>query len=302
MERLAAGLHSDMRGQVNKPLLNATILLSGVVLGVLHHKLKPGLDDQAINEYAQTTSNSIEWQGHIAPNFELKTINDEPLRLADNIGKKIIVLNFFATWCGPCREEMPELNRYANEHKAEGFLLVGIDAEEKRDRVEEFVKDLKVDFPVVIDEGDLQKRYGVTAFPTSVLIGVDGKVQFYEPGALVNAEVAFDNLLAQNRSRIASGKVISPEDYRQHAQKEQALPTRQAEAKSASEDEYKFDERGKRIAARMDCPCGCVKKVTACTCNTSTKIKKALTTEDFKDQPDDQIVKSLNKRFCSEGM
>jgi len=52
----------------------------------------------------------------------------------------------------------------------------------------------------------------------------------------------------------------------------------------------------------MDCPCGCDKKVQTCTCNTSTKIKKALTSEDFKDQPDDEIVKSLNKRFCSEGM
>jgi len=290
------------RGQVNKPILNATILLSVTILGVLHFKLKPGLNEKAINEYAQNMSNSIEWQEQIAPDFELRTINGEQFRLADNIGKKIIVLNFFATWCEPCREEMPELNRYANEHKGDGFLLVGIDAEEKQDRVEAFLKDLKVDFPVGIDEGNLQKRYAVGAFPTSVLIGVDGKVQFYETGALVNAEVAFDRLLAQNRGLIASGKAISLEDYRLQAQKRQALPTRQIQANNTPEEEYKFDERGKRIVARMDCPCGCVKKVQACTCNTSTKIKKALTTEDFKGQPDDQIEKSLNKRFCGEGM
>lgn len=287
---------------MSKPLLNASILLTGIILGVLHYKLKPGLNEKAVNEYAQDMSNSIEWQGQIAPDFELKTVNGEQFRLADNIGKKVIVLNFFATWCGPCREEMPELNRYASEHKGDGFLLVGIDAEEKQDRVEEFLKELKVDFPVVIDEGDLQKRYAVSSFPTSVLIGVDGKVQFYETGALVNAEVAFDNLLAQNRGLMTSGKVISAEDYRLQAQKQQALPAHRIEAKSAPEEEYKFDERGTRIVARMDCPCGCEKKVKICACNTSTKIKKALTTEDFKDQPDDQIVKSLNKRFCSEGM
>ena len=297
-----AAAERRFEGQVNKALVTTTILVSGIALGLLHNRLKPGLNEKAVDEYAQTMSSSIEWQGHIAPDFELKMINGEQFRLSDNIGKKVIVLNFFATWCGPCREEMPELNRYANEHKADGFLLVGIDAEEKQERVEEFLKDLKLDFPAGIDEGDLQKRYGVTAYPTTVLIGVDGKVQFYEAGALVNAEVAFDNLLAQNRGLIAAGKVILPGDYRQQAQKQQALPSRATEVKSQQEDEYKFDERGKRIVARMDCPCGCVKKVQVCTCNTSTKIKRAITSEDFKQQSDEDIVKSLNKRFCSEGM
>jgi hypothetical protein len=96
--------------------------------------------------------------------------------------------------------------------------------------------------------------------------------------------------------------VISPDDYRIQAQKHPSLPSRQPEVKSASEEQYKFDERGKRIVARMDCPCGCVKKVETCTCNTSTKIKTALTNENFKDEPDDEIVRSLNKRFCSGAM
>src|SRR5215472_224442 len=233
----------------------------GVVLGVLHLKLKPPLDEKAIGAYAQSMTNSIEWQGQIAPDFEFKTMKGERFQLSDNIGKNIIVLNFFATWCGPCREEMPELNRYFNEHKADSFLLVGIDAEEKQDRVEQFLKELKVDFPAGIDEGGIQKQYGVSVFPTTVLIGVDGKVQFYETGALVNAEVAFDNLLRQNRELTASGKAISLEDYRLHAQKQQALPMRRAEAKNSEEEEYKLDPRGKRIVARMDCPCGCEKKV-----------------------------------------
>ena len=68
------------------------------------------------------------------------------------------------------------------------------------------------------------------------------------------------------------------------------------------EEEDKLDPRGTRIVARMDCPCGCEKKVQGCTCATSKNIKKTLASEDFKDKPDDEIVKALNKRFCSGAM
>jgi thiol-disulfide isomerase/thioredoxin len=287
---------------VNKILLNVSIVLTGIALCVLHYELKPAPNERLLQEYAEGMTSSTEWKGQIAPDFELKTTGGEHFRLSENVGKKIIVLNFFATWCGPCRAEMPELNRYFSEHKGESFLLLGIDSEERQDRVEEFLKDLKVEFPTGIDQGAIQKQYGVSALPTTVLIGVDGKVQFYETGALVNAEVAFDNLLQQNRQLKQTGKIISAEDYRLQAQKQPSLPVRKAEAQSPPEDEFKLDERGKRIVAQMGCPCGCEKKVQTCLCATSKNIKTALANEDFKDQPDDEIVKSLNKRFCSGAM
>ena len=282
--------------------LTLAIMLTGIFLGVLHYKLKAAPDEQKIQEWAQGMTSRTEWQGRIAPDFELKTSRGERFQLSENVGKKIIVLNFFATWCGPCREEMPELNTYFNAHKAESFLLLGIDSEEKQDRVDAFLTDLKIDFPAGVDTGPIQKQYGVSAFPTTVLIGVDGKVQFYEAGALANAEVAFDNLLSKNRQLMQAGHVISPEEYRLEAQKQPALPVRQTQEKSSAEEEFKFDERGKRIVARMDCPCGCEKKVQPCTCSTSKNIKKALASEDFEDKPDDEIMKSLNKRFCSGAM
>lgn len=282
--------------------LNLSIVLTGILLGALHYKLKAAPDEKQIQEWAQGMTNRTEWQGRIAPDFELTTISGERFQLSENVGKKIIVLNFFATWCGPCREEMPELNRYFNEHRAESFLLLGVDSEERKDRVDQFLKDLKLDFPAGIDSGPIGKQYGVSALPTTVLIGVDGKVQFYEMGSLANAEVAFDNLMRQNRQLIQAGRVISPEDYRREAQKQPALPVRQAEVQSSQEEKLKLDERGKRIVARMDCPCGCEKKVHVCTCNTSNNIQKALASQDFKDKPDDEIIKALNKRFCGEGM
>ena len=284
---------------MNKPVMKILIVLTGVLLGILHYKLKPAPDEKQISEYAQSMSNSTEWQGKIAPDFELKTTGGETFQVSENVGKKTIVLNFFATWCGPCREEMPELNRYFNEHKAESFLLVGIDAEEKQDRVDAFLKELKVDFPAGIDEGPIRKQYNVTAFPTTVVIGVDGRVQFYETGGLVNAEVAFDNLLQQNRQIVQAGRAISQGQYRAEVQKQPTLLGRQAQETA---DEHKLDARGTRIASRMDCPCGCDQKVQPCKCNTSTKIKKALESEDYKSEPDDEIIRSLNKRFCSGAM
>jgi thiol-disulfide isomerase/thioredoxin len=287
---------------VNKSLLNILIVMAGILVGILHYVLKPAPDEKLLQQYAQQMANSTEWQGRIAPDFEVKTTRGERFQLSENVGKKIIVLNFFATWCGPCREEMPELNAYFNAHKSESFLLLGIDAEEQEDRVDTFLADLKIDFPAGVDAGPIRKQYGVSAFPTTVLIGVDGKVQFYEAGALANAEVAFDNLLSKNRQLMQAGQVISPEEYRLEAQKQPALPVRQSTGKAAVEEDDKLDPRGKRIAARMDCPCGCDKKVQGCTCSTSKNIKKALASEDFKDKPDDEIVKALNKRFCSGAM
>ena len=292
----------ESEGNLSKYLLNVSIVLSGILLGVLHYALKPAPSKAEIAQYAEGMTNSTEWQGQIAPDFELKTVSGERFRLSENVGKKIIVLNFFATWCGPCREEMPELNRYFNEHKTDSFLLVGIDAEEKTDRVEEFLDELKVDFPAGIDEGAIQKEYGVSGLPTTVLIGVDGRVQFYEAGALENADVAFDRLLQVNRQLLKAGRAISTDDYRLQAQKQTALPVRRTEQTASTDEAYKFDSRAKRIVARMDCPCGCEKKVHDCTCNTSTKIKKALVTEDFEDKPDDEIMRSLNKRFCMGAM
>lgn len=273
-----------------------------MTLGVAHYKLKPEPSNNEIRDESRTMIGSTEWRGQIAPDFELKMTNGETFRLSENIGKKTIVLNFFATWCGPCRAEMPELNRYFTDHKSESFVLLGVDAEERRDRVDDFLQDLKVDFPAGIDTGPIQQQYGVSSFPTTVLIGVDGKVQFYETGALANADVAFDHLLKGNHDLLQLGREISKDEYLRQAQLHPSLPVKRAQGKGSEEEQFKFDDRGKRIVGKMDCPCGCDKKVQTCTCSTSTNIKKALSSEDFKDQSDELIMKGLNKRFCMGAM
>ena len=163
-------MRGHCRGEVTRPVLNALIVASGVLLGVLHYKLKPSPTNNEVRDQARNMIGYTEWRGQIAPDFELKTNDGTTFRLSENIGKRIIVLNFFATWCGPCRAEMPELNRYFNDHKSDSFLILGIDSEEQPDRVQDFVQELKLDFPTGIDTGPIQRRYGVNSFPTTVLI------------------------------------------------------------------------------------------------------------------------------------
>jgi thiol-disulfide isomerase/thioredoxin len=287
---------------VNRSVIGVCILVSGVLLGFLHYKLKPSPTNTEVRDQSRTMIGYTEWRGHLAPDFELKINDGTTFRLSENVGKKIIVLNFFATWCGPCRAEMPELNSYFNAHKSEQFLLLAIDSEEQQDRVDDFFQELKLDFPEGIDKGSIQREYGVSSFPTTVLIGVDGKVQFYETGALANADVAFDKLLQENLNQIKIGRQISTDDYRQQAKLHPSLPVNEPNTQSSQPTGYKLDERGQRIAEHMDCPCGCDKKVKSCTCNTSNNITKALATEDFKGQSDETIMKGLNKRFCMGAM
>jgi thiol-disulfide isomerase/thioredoxin len=286
---------------VNRSFIGLCILVSGVLLGFLHYKLKPGPTNTEVSDQARTMIGFTEWRGQIAPDFELKINDGSTFRLSENVGKKIIVLNFFATWCGPCRAEMPELNSYFDAHKSEPFIMIGVDAEEQSDRVEDFLKDLNVDFPTGIDQGSIQREYGVSSFPTPVLIGVDGKVQFYETGALANANVAFDKLLQENLDQIKLGRQVSTEEYRRQVSLHPSLAVNESNTKSENAG-YKLDERGQRIAEHMGCPCGCDQKVKTCTCSTSNNIKKALATEDFKDQSDETIMKGLNKRFCMGAM
>ena len=278
------------------------IAVSVVLLGIFHFKLKPVPDEKDLKRSARSIRGQIEWQGRIAPDFELTMLDGEKFRLADNIGKKVIVLNFFATWCGPCRAEMPELNRYANQHQAENFMIVGIDIEETPEKVQGFLKELKVDFPAGIDRGPIQKQYAVEAYPTTVVIGVDGKLESYETGQIVNAEVAFDEFLKKNRELMQAGKIISREEYLVQAEKALPVKAPRTYAEDEKDKEPKLDERGTRIAAKMPCPCGCSDKVEKCTCRTSSNIKKALANEDFGKKPDDEIMNSLNKRFCMGAM
>ena len=131
-----------------------------------------------------------------APDFTLVDQYGETHTLSDYAGKTVF-LNFWATWCGPCRSEMPEIQAlYEKYGENQGDLIVlGVanpkteDAPYNQDvtqaEVEQFLEDNGYTFPVVMDTtGEIFYYYGITAFPTTFMIGVDGNVFGYVPGAL----------------------------------------------------------------------------------------------------------------------
>jgi peroxiredoxin len=152
--------------------------------------------------------------GSYAPDFTLRMMGGGEFRLADNIGKKVIVLNFFATWCGPCKREMPELSAYYDKHRDEPFVMIGLDADEKEAKVEKFIAKYGVTFPVGIDDDNaISDSYGVRSLPTTVLIGADGTVKLFEVGPVRDADKSFEVHVEESLQLISTGRAINKETY-----------------------------------------------------------------------------------------
>jgi thiol-disulfide isomerase/thioredoxin len=128
-----------------------------------------------------------EWTGKAAPDFRLRTLAGERRRLSDEIGRRVVLVNFFATWCAPCRREIPDLVRLQREHGDEGLLVLGVDADEPPETVRAFADELGVRYPIGVDRGWIQGAFEVRGYPTTVLVGVDGRVVDYRGGGEVDA-------------------------------------------------------------------------------------------------------------------
>src|SRR6266568_670916 len=109
-----------MRGR----FLIIPILGLGALVSELHWVIKPQPTQNDIVRVSSVWSGQS-WVGRMAPEFELKTTKGESFKLSENVGRRIVVLNFFATWCGPCKQEMPELVRYGDKHTDDPFLIIG---------------------------------------------------------------------------------------------------------------------------------------------------------------------------------
>lgn len=111
-----------------------------------------------------------------APDFSLPDLTGKKIQLKDFRGR-LVFLNFFATWCGPCREEMPGMERLFRTHRDKGFVVLAVNLQESAETVRPFVKELQLSFPTVLDaEGTVSREYGVRALPVSFLIGRDGNI------------------------------------------------------------------------------------------------------------------------------
>jgi len=110
-----------------------------------------------------------------APTFSLQELNGKETTLNDFSGK-IVLLNFWATWCAACREEMPEMEKLWSKLREKGVVIVAVAADKNKKAVREFVKKNGITFPVLYDtDGKTRNQYEVLELPTSYIIGRDGK-------------------------------------------------------------------------------------------------------------------------------
>ncbi len=128
------------------------------------------------------------------PEFTLTNLQGQAVHLSDYAGQ-VVLVNAWATWCPPCRAEMPALYAFYQAHQAEGFELLAVNAGEDQATVKSFIAQEGFTFPVLLDPGTgVLNGLGIDAFPTSVLIGRDGLVKnihigYYAPET-VQADVA----------------------------------------------------------------------------------------------------------------
>lgn len=107
------------------------------------------------------------------PNWELKDVNGNTVRLADYIGKKGVLMVFFATWCPHCMAEVPQLVEFTNKHQGQPVEVIAIAIKQPPQTIQQFIKSRGVNYTVVLDEnGAVAQQYGVPGIPLN--IGVDG--------------------------------------------------------------------------------------------------------------------------------
>jgi DsbE subfamily thiol:disulfide oxidoreductase len=115
--------------------------------------------------------------GNPAPDFRLATPDGSSLALSELRGK-VVVLNFWATWCVPCRDEMPALENVFQKHGSRGLVVVGIDVQESADKVLAFLPEVGVSFPILLDSDTrLATRYRATGLPATFIVDRRGVVR-----------------------------------------------------------------------------------------------------------------------------
>src|SRR5688500_9972938 len=137
------------------------------------------------SDSATTTLKEEPVVGSVAPNFDLEVVGwSERLSLSSLRGKPVWV-NFWATWCPPCREEMPEVQRLYEQHRERGLEIVGVDVQESAARVTDFTRELGLTFRFVLDpDGSVVDRYYVSGLPSHFFVDREGVIQAIHVGGL----------------------------------------------------------------------------------------------------------------------
>ena len=186
--------HDEHSGKPAPPTRPHARFVLGVILAVLlilagvwslWRLNRDSSEDQSVADRFTTPVTQIE----TAPEFSLQTLDGRTVKLSDYQGQ-VVLLNTWATWCPPCRAEMPDLEAYYREHQADGFVVLAVNSQESADTVSAFLEDHDFTYPVLLDsDGVVMERYGIRGLPTSFFIDRDGNVHGVWNGQLSPARL-----------------------------------------------------------------------------------------------------------------
>jgi thiol-disulfide isomerase/thioredoxin len=132
-----------------------------------------------------------------AAEFTLPSRTGEAVSLSALKGQ-VVLINFWATWCGPCRKEMPLLEQIQKKYAPLGFTLLGVNVEEDTAMMDTFLKDVPVTFPILLDPANgISKLYDVSAMPSTVIVDRKGNIRYVHQGYQPGDESKYQDMIRQ---------------------------------------------------------------------------------------------------------
>lgn len=144
---------------------------------------------------AQTNVLAAPMTGFLAPDFTLQTTTGDTIQLSSLRGQPVIV-NFWATWCPPCRAEMPEIEQVWQDYQGQNLMILGVNQRENAITVERFKQTVvNMTFPVLLDTtAEIANQYGVVALPTTFFIDAEGQIQDVKIGGPMDMAMLMDGV------------------------------------------------------------------------------------------------------------
>jgi peroxiredoxin len=124
------------------------------------------------------------WKGGPPPPLALKDLEGRAYRLADYQGK-VVLINFWATWCGPCLDEMPSIQNLKEKLAGRPFVVLAVNLDEPESRIRKFLTQMKLDFPILLDPGrKVARAWDARILPASFVVGPDGRIRYTLVGGI----------------------------------------------------------------------------------------------------------------------
>lgn len=140
------------------------------------------------------SAQSLPREGYTAPDFTLEGLDGQPVSLSDWRGRPVLI-NFWATWCGPCEVEMPTIQAAYQAHQGEGFVVLAVAVDDSAKNVRRFFEEYELTLQPLLDDGTASRAYQVFGLPTSYFVAGDGEIVAVHTGLLT--EVKIEEYLAR---------------------------------------------------------------------------------------------------------